>query len=160
MQRGQIILGMELTSSSSSRTTRSSVEVAAASAAAVASGTTTTLSDSIRRTARCAIYRIFEKRPRGEFSRHIIFTLPTAHARGIKTIPREMAHTLKAIRHIYSHPVRLLVARRFLVAPEHSLIRQRTGLRTNGLVTRSRTLIPIPHVTCLDPTSFPTHPTR
>src|SRR5947199_2189471 len=82
---------------------------------------------------------------------------PMAHARGIKMILRETAHTLKDTRHFCSTPVHLPVARLSLVAPEHSLIRQRTGPRTNGRATRSRTLIAVPNVTCLDPTSFPTH---
>src|SRR5438270_684551 len=95
--------------------------------------------------------------PRGVFKCRAHLLSPMAHARGIKMILRETAHTLKDTRHFCSTPVHLPVARLSLVAPEHSLIRQRTGPRTNGRATRSRTLIAVPNVTCLDPTSFPTH---
>src|SRR6266513_705790 len=80
-----------------------------------------------------------------------------AHARGIKMIPRETAHTLKGTRLFCSTPVHLPVARLSLAVPEHLLTRQSIGRRTNGRAIRSRTLIPVPNVTCLDPTSFPTH---
>src|SRR5437879_12297222 len=88
-----------------------------------------------------AIYQTTENHPRGVFKCRAPLLSPMAHARGIKMIPGETAHTLKDTRHFCSTPVPLPVARLSLVAPDHSLIRQRSGSRPNERAPRATRLI-------------------
>src|SRR5438477_5147668 len=101
-----------------------------------------------------------EKHPRGVFKCRAPLLSPMAHARGIKMIPRETAHTLKDTRHFCSTPVHLPAERLSLATLEHLPTRPSIGARISGRDFLSLITPRIPRHTSSAPTSFPTRQIR